>query len=261
MLQKLLSPAAHYKFWTWRLSQISYLLRSGAPLNLIKSYIFSIFKNKSYLTPANLNQKIIFKNKLNSLNISSDWFSENIPFWIAIFDEYSLWHKENLQILEIGSWEGVSSFFLLDLLPQAHLTCVDTWQGAAEHTSGFSATQAVLDNIESSFDQNVSQYKSRLSKYKGTSISFFSIFPSPNKFDLIYIDGSHHCDDVLIDALRSFTLLNVGGIIIFDDYFFQYYSNSHDDTAPGINAFLRIKSGRYKIIRFYHQLVIEKICE
>ena len=38
------------------------------------------------------------------------------------------------------------------------------------------------------------------------------------EFDLIYIDGSHQASDVLVDAIMSFELLKLGGVMIFDDY-------------------------------------------
>ena len=37
-------------------------------------------------------------------------------------------------------------------------------------------------------------------------------------FDLIYIDGSHRRDDVMVDSLLAWSLLREGGFIIFDDY-------------------------------------------
>lgn len=37
------------------------------------------------------------------------------------------------------------------------------------------------------------------------------------KYDLIYVDGSHQFEDVLIDFVFCHELLNIGGIILFDD--------------------------------------------
>ena len=109
--------------------------------------------------------------------------------------------------MEIGSWEGLSSYFILSALPNATLTCVDTWEGADEHKSGDATTSDVLSSIESSFDNNMAPYNKRLTKYKGTSYSFFNKYFKENVFDLIYIDGSHYCDDVIIDAIKGFGML------------------------------------------------------
>jgi hypothetical protein len=37
-------------------------------------------------------------------------------------------------------------------------------------------------------------------------------------FDIIYIDGSHMTQDVMIDAVLAYDLLKPGGLMIFDDY-------------------------------------------
>src|SRR5947209_6894232 len=38
------------------------------------------------------------------------------------------------------------------------------------------------------------------------------------RFDVIYIDGSHRHDDILVDSLLAWPLLRVGGLMMFDDY-------------------------------------------
>ena len=78
---------------------------------------------------------------------------------------------------------------------------------------------------------------------------------------MVYIDGSHHCDDVIIDAIKSFQMLKVGGIMIFDDYLWQYYPRDIDNPAAAINVFLKLKEGSYKVVRVYYQLIIEKISD
>jgi predicted O-methyltransferase YrrM len=80
-----------------------------------------------------------------------------------------------------------------------------------------------------------------------------------NSFDLIYIDGSHHTDDVIVDAIKGFELLKVGGIMIFDDYFWGYYNKPIDNPAGAVNAFLRLKEGAFEIECIYRQLILKKI--
>ncbi len=199
-----------------------------------------------------------FTRHLSSLRLSNDWFSAKAAHWLAVFDAYGLTAAPNLRVLEIGSWEGLSSFFILHTLPRARLTSVDTWEGADEHRAGETATNGVLSRIEATFDANLSPYHDRLTKFKGTSFSFFNDNATKDAFDLIYIDGSHHCDDVIVDAIKSFGMLTVGGIMIFDDYLWKYYPRAIENPAAAINAFLKLKKGNYKIIRLYSQLIIEK---
>ena len=84
-------------------------------------------------------------------------------------------------------------------------------------------------------------FKDRVTKYKGTSYSFFNDYLEENTFNLIYIDGSHYCDDVIIDTIKSFKMLKSGGVMIFDDYLWRYYSKDIDNPAAAINVFLKLK--------------------
>ena len=200
-----------------------------------------------------------FQTRLPSLRLSKDWFSGKAAQWLSVFDAYGLTSARNVRVLEIGSWEGLSSFFIVHTLPGAHLTCVDTWEGADEHKAGVSAAKEILNGIEESFDANLSPYRDRLTKYKGTSFSYFNEHAARSVFDLIYVDGSHHCDDVIVDAVKCFEMLKPGGVMIFDDYFWKHYPKAKDNPAAAINAFLRLKQGEYKIVRVYSQIVIEKV--
>ncbi len=241
------------------IKKIHYLKSTYAPNNIIISLIKAKFNKKKVVRP-HLQAQSDFRKILSQLDISNDWFTNNIPFWLYTFNKYNLTSKK-INILEIGSWQGLSSYFILHSLPNATLTCVDTWEGSEEHKSGDAATKDVLSNIETSFDKNLSPFVDRLTKYKETSFSYFNNNSKRNIFDMVYVDGSHHCDDVVIDAVKSFEMLKVGGVMIFDDYLWQYYEKNIDNPAAAINVFLKLKQGSYKIVRVYYQLIIEKISE
>lgn len=197
-----------------------------------------------------------FKNEvLPSLSISRDWFAGHIPRWLTVFDDYRFAKRPQLNALEIGSWEGLSAYFLLHTLPNATLTCIDTWEGGDEHKAGF---QNEPNTTEQFFDKNLAPFRDRLVKYKGTSFSFFTPHTLHNKFDFIYVDGSHYADDVIVDAVKCFELLKVGGVMIFDDYFWNFYPNTRDNPASAINLFLRLKRGSYKLVDVDQQVIIEK---
>lgn len=51
------------------------------------------------------------------------------------------------------------------------------------------------------------------------------------RFDFIYVDGSHRSPDVIYDAILSFGLLKKGGIMIFDDY----QGGPYDDKSSWIS--------------------------
>ena len=101
-------------------------------------------------------------------------------------------------------------------------------------------------------------FKHRVTKYKGTSLSYYSHEFEDNAFDLVYIDGSHHSDDVVVDAVKCFEMLNLGGLMIFDDYFWKHYAKEIDNPAGAINMFLRLKREQLDIICFDYQVIVMK---
>jgi predicted O-methyltransferase YrrM len=265
-LSKLLDPSAHWRFWRRILSDLGLFLNTYAPPSVVVAYVKGLLIN-AWLTKPYVADQQVFGSIYPSLKLSNDWFTWCIPYWLSVFHDYKLHSKSKVDALEIGSWEGLSSLFILKTLANATLTCVDTWEGADEHKTLDASTKDALDHIETAFDTNLSGFKDRLIKYKGTSFSYFNDCPDRNRFDLIYVDGSHRCDDVVIDAIKCFELLKVGGIMIFDDYFWKYYARATDNPAAAINIFLRLKKGSYKIIRLYRhaaisgQLIIEKTAD
>ena len=77
-------------------------------------------------------------------------------------------------------------------------------------------------------------------------------------YDIIYIDGSHHHDDVLNDALNSFELLNNNGIIIFDDFLKKYYKNINQDPIKAILNFINKNKQYIDVVNVNYQIVIKK---
>jgi predicted O-methyltransferase YrrM len=236
------------------LRNVLHLVATAAPWQVLLMYVAEPFTRGS-MQPFRAAQSD-FRASLSSLRVSRDWFIPSVPYWLSTFHEYRLDAKPRLRGLEIGSWEGLSSAFMLRALPNLRLTCVDTWEGSDENRG-----EEALQHIERRFDFNLCAYQARLTKYKGTSFSYFDRVKEDGKFDLIYVDGSHHCDDVLLDAIKAFERLEVGGIMIFDDYLWRLYPRANDNPAAAINAFLRLKKGQYRPVRVYAQVIIEKTAE
>lgn len=144
---------------------------------------------------------------------SRDWFSGNVATWEPIVSELE---GHGSRLLEIGSFEGLSACFLLWRLPDAHLTCIDTFAGSAEHD----AYGVEVSALEERFDRNVARFgESRVRKLVGDSRRLLpELVEEGRQFDLVYVDGSHHGLDVVIDASLGWRLLRPGGVVIFDDY-------------------------------------------
>lgn len=245
-----------YKRFRFHHKRISLLLRTNASAHVIFCYFRDAIGNIK-IEEHHKSKKLEFLHETEHLELTNDWFTSNIPYWLATLNKLN--QKQSIKALEIGSWEGLSSYFILSKFKNIKLDCIDTWEGADEHKDGIAATKETLLDIESKFDRNLSVFKDRITKFKGTSYSFFDTRNNPSIYDLIYIDGSHHSDDVMIDAIKSFALLKPKGIMIFDDYFWKYYNNELENPGSAINLFLKLKRNQLKILRVYNQIIIQKL--
>jgi predicted O-methyltransferase YrrM len=181
------------------------------------------------------------------------WFDVNIVPWCLTFPKVFS-RTDHVRILEIGSWEGRSSLFFLTYFANGGLVAVDTWLGGDEWD--YNAT-ANLSDLEARFDGNVAPHAGRLTKRKGSSLQVLPQMLDENlKFDIIYVDGSHLADDVLMDAITSWRLLDQGGILIFDDVSAPFYLRMRANPAWAINFFLRYHKGSYNILHAGLQQVI-----
>jgi len=191
-------------------------------------------------------------NMAPAFDFTEDWFSRHIPTWDPI-----LASLKPRKILEIGSFEGRSACYLIETcagLPddEVSITCVDTWEGGREHQQGGMA-EAIMTEVERRFDHNTRLALGRASspvtlcKMKRNSCDALASLMAAGQsqtFDLIYIDGSHEAPDVLSDAVMAFSLLRVGGTMIFDDYVWSDQTPEKRDPSrmpkPAIDAFLNI---------------------
>ena len=183
-------------------------------LSLILSFKFLYYagiKNMIYKKIYHKNKKDYLKLVDEKLILSHDWFSNNITTWINIFSEQNL--KKKLEILEIGSYEGASAVFFVNFFNSSNLTCIETFDGSDEHK------EIDFKKVKKNFDHNLQNFKTRVKLFLGKSHDFFqNKTDNELHYDIIYIDGSHHFEDVYLDAENSLKRLKKNGIIIFDDF-------------------------------------------
>jgi predicted O-methyltransferase YrrM len=231
------------------ITNMFYIMRCDGSIIVVFYYLLTIFRylknyKKFNAVRVSFQKKIIGKYR-------NDWFSNNVPYW----EFYVFPHLKgpSLNALEIGSWEGMSAFYMLSSLPNLDLVCIDSWDGSDEHSD--------LDTtlIEQRFDFNVKPFKNRVKKNKSLSLVYFSKAKLKGTYDLIYIDGSHYARDVLVDALYCFDLLNIGGFLIFDDYLWKFYAKPMNNPASAVNIFLKFYKNRYKLISVNYQIIIQRI--
>lgn len=196
---------------------------------------FSNFKmiiryfNHKFLTTINF--KNYDKNYLENKNLifSNKWFKYNLLDWLYIFDtKINIDTNDKIKILEIGSYEGQSTYFFIKYFQNSEINCVDTWAGSDEHD------KTSFSKVEEVFDKNVSNfnYDNQVIKNKKNSKDFFK--KNKKKFNIIYIDGSHFYKDVYRDALYAQKCLEKNGYIIFDDYLFNFYKIKNKNPITAI---------------------------
>ena len=185
-----------------------------------------------------------------------DAFSPHVPIWSKFFIDNNLLLKP-LNYLEIGCFEGRSSIFVLENLENSICTFVDPFEEYFEMSN--STGQRDYDRIFNNFTNNITQFTDRCTVFRTTSDKYFKTYSGRLYFDLIYIDGSHLSDDVYRDSLNSFKNLNIGGHIIFDDFFWSWYEKLEDNPFFGICKFLIEHKPQIKILYLGDQLIIRKI--
>lgn len=206
-------------------------------------FFFYFFKSKilkkNIFTSEEINT-LNFKKNLSEYKFKDFWFLNNIEI-INFFLPKSKDIK--FDYLEIGSHEGMSLLNVLEQYKNVRATCIDMWSDIV---------------VEKVFDENFKNFQN-LEKIKSDSIIALRKLNDNNReFDYIYIDGLHEGTHVLIDAIQSFKLLKINGIIIFDD-FMQHDKSLLYKSYEGIYCFLKLFKKQIKILYFQNILVVKKI--
>lgn len=124
-------------------------------------------------------------------------------------------------IIELGSWLGKSTRFMLDKAPNATLYAIDTWEGSPEFAHLDIGDR--LDHALERFMANCWEYRDRIKIKKMRSIVGILacmgdfIFEEIDRPDLIYVDASHDFKDVSND-LRLIAQIFPTAQVVGDDW-------------------------------------------
>lgn len=172
---------------------------------------------------------------------TQDWFTHNIPIWQRHLQEFT--GIADFQVVEIGSFQGMSACWLLDNIlthPTAKITCIDLY-------------------FQQDFKGNIAKtgVAQQVIKLEGYSQDLLVNLTS-EYYDIAYVDGCHKPTSVLQDAILSWRLVKLGGLMIFDDYEFTFPDSPEQDTKIGINLFLEMFASQLEVVHQGYQLIVKK---
>lgn len=164
------------------------------------------------------------------------WMKEEELLWLA---NQAAKHQN---ILEIGSWQGRSSYVLAANTP-GKLLCVDTWKGTMSERAHRERLAGKGDEwLLAQFIRNVEQLPN-ISWLRLPSLEAATLLHSRNepKFDMIFIDGDHEYEPVRNDILAWRPMLAEGGLFCGHDM-------SSAFTHTVVRALKDVLPGRHKAV-------------
>lgn len=175
-------------------------------------------------------------------DFTQDWTTRHFPKWQEVLAPFA--GREKIRALELGSFEGRSAvFFLANIVthPTAKLICIDHWRDSTVY-------RRFLGNLLNCDGQDRCEVR--------RSDTHQMLRGMRQRFDFVYVDADHRADAVLTDAVLCWSLLNIGGVLIFDDYRWE----RPGVMAPkiGIDAFMTAFEGQYEILHMGWQVILKK---
>ena len=205
---------------------------------------------------------------MKNYKYTENWFSSQV----GIDKIFTLNIENELHILEIGSFEGKSTVWFLDILshPNSTITCIDPWTKYTQDTDSFnsyfkenarwdftSSKDLYLHNIKESGNENKVIIK------HGFSHELLPNLITENKeYDFIFIDGNHTAAFVLTDALMSWYTLKPGGIMVFDDYLWGAPDTKNSSTTTpklAVDSFISVFKDYLEVLFTGPRVAIKKL--
>ena len=170
---------------------------------------------------------------------SADWTSGHFPIWSSILMPMK---SQAPKVLEIGSYEGFSALFFLNFFPNSSIVCIDPWDTSSMVPAIAELVPGAVEQYplaEGRFDRNLQEFSDRLTKTRALSADALAeLGVKGERFDVIYVDGSHRRVDAYRDCTLAWPLLNKNGIMLIDDYEFGQRLSDELKPKQGIDAFL-----------------------
>ena len=222
-------------------SMVDYKDNGSYPDRLKKDGKYDVSDAVEYIAPRN------FK-------FTNNWFGRNINISMKILKK--IFENKPVKILEIGSYEGRSAIWMLEnlcKLPGSTFTSIDPYSTA-------DTTAPVEDGTYERFCYNIKlcTHVSKFNQHVGYSKDIMPKLIAEKKiYDVVYIDGSHIREDVLVDMDNAHQLLESNGIMLMDDAGFD--PNKDENAMGAIKRFLVKHPGEYRLLLKEWQWMIQKL--
>ena len=184
--------------------------------NLATRYNISTERQNSFYKSINLDRDFGYI-KLNDVLIKefktyydeqSGMFSEHL----ILLSSLSKKGFNIKKILEIGTYDGKTSFILSKIFPEAEITTIDL----NKNENSFANTYK-RENNQNIFINNRNKLLSRANNISFLEMNSISLCNNTKLYDLIWIDGAHGYPVVAMDVINSIRLCNNKGFILIDD--------------------------------------------
>ena len=195
-----------------------------------------------------------------------NWTHDLPPGTRTVFEQMLRRHiGVGVRVLEVGTYAGTSLIEMLRVLPEATGVAIDRWTNYDE--DGLASLQMLEERqIESVFHENLRSagVSGRVQALKGDSVELLlHLVEQKERFDFIYVDGSHKCIDCYTDMALSWRLLKRGGTMVVDDYEYKKERIASgfvlDYPMKGVDHFLSKYEGTYRVLDKGYRVCLEKI--
>lgn len=192
---------------------------------------------------------------------TSAWAANNIPFVAPLLRDFMARRPAGgpkTRYMEIGAYEGRNLAFMDWMFPdRLEVTVIDPW-----FDEGLNPEEKYLA-VEPRFHRNMARTTfGKVATHKGFSTyELPKMLEAGDKFDLIYVDGSHTALAVMIDLCCCASLLEVGGMMVLDDYWHDISEIGGPGVKQAVDHFHAALGRYFEVAAVYRQVALVKTAE
>ena len=150
-------------------------------------------------------------------------------------------------VIELGCFEGDTTFNVARFLEAKNRSY--SYFAIDPFSESENLKQDVVNKAKALFLENATEFPKVELIEKRSFDGLLELHGRNVKADLIYVDGSHFAKDVLADAVLGFELLNIGGVMLFDDAVsWRYGTQIQDSPKIAIDNFIQCNWNRLKVL-------------